>query len=276
MRPQPLTIISLILLVTIPLIIFILQKQQDAPQKDSTVSVEDPGNNAGRVIELMNAERVKEGLAPLKFVEELAVASDNHNKKMNECAASFGVQACFEHQVTQLNELPLLERVKQTGYLAKKVGENIARGQQTPEQAVQIWMQSKEGHREAILNTDMPDVGCAFLRGGNGNTGHFFWTCDFGNRRNTGPTPTSKNPTNTPVPTHKGPPPTPDPTLLLADVDRDGCVGILDFNAWFQAIKNKTARSGTFPDINKDGSVTIVDFNLWFKAMISLPKNKLC
>jgi len=83
--------------------------------------------------------------------------------------------------------------------------------------------------------------------------------------------PVSPTLTMTPTPTQ------PSPTLshLPEDIDRDECVGILDFNAWFQAMRGNP-RPGTFPDINGDGSVDIVDFNLWFRAMKNLPPEKLC
>ncbi len=73
------------------------------------------------------------------------------------------------------------------------------------------------------------------------------------------------------------PPPTvtPTSTFLPEDIDRNGCVGILDFNAWFQAVKG-TPQPNTFPDVNKDGIVDILDFNLWFRAMKNLPPDKLC
>lgn len=80
------------------------------------------------------------------------------------------------------------------------------------------------------------------------------------------------SPTPLPSPT---PIPTSTPTFLSEDIDHDGCVGILDFNAWFQAVKG-TPRSGTNPDINQDGSVDIVDFNLWFIAMKNFTADKLC
>ncbi len=77
-------------------------------------------------------------------------------------------------------------------------------------------------------------------------------------------------PTPTPIAT-----PTPPSQQIPEDIDRDGCVGILDFNTWFQAIKG-ILRPNTFPDVNKDGIVDILDFNLWFRAMINLPPEKLC
>ncbi|GEM_PF-976317 len=70
--------------------------------------------------------------------------------------------------------------------------------------------------------------------------------------------------------------PTPTPVPLLAeDIDNDGCVGLLDFNVWYKAIKG-TPVANTSPDINKDGFIDLVDFNLWFRAMKNLPPNKLC
>ncbi len=75
-------------------------------------------------------------------------------------------------------------------------------------------------------------------------------------------------PSNSPTPTPTG-------TLLPEDIDHDGCVGLLDFNVWYKAIKG-TLVTNTSPDINKDGIVDLVDFNLWFKGMKSLPPEKLC
>ncbi|GEM_PF-4579714 len=77
-------------------------------------------------------------------------------------------------------------------------------------------------------------------------------------------------PTGGPSPTSQPSPTSPQPTQpsggLKEDIDGDGCIGILDFNAWFQAIKGNP-RPNTFPDINKDGFIDLVDFNLWFRTM---------
>ncbi len=76
--------------------------------------------------------------------------------------------------------------------------------------------------------------------------------------------PTTLSPTTTTIPSTITP--TKSPSSLPEDIDKDGCIGLLDFNAWFQAIKG-TPRPNTFPDVNNDGIVDIVDFNLWFRAM---------
>lgn len=87
-------------------------------------------------------------------------------------------------------------------------------------------------------------------------------------------------PTMTLSPTQTQPSPTssisPTGTLIVdEDIDHDGCIGLLDFNAWFKAIKG-TPQANTTPDVNHDGSVDIVDFNLWFIAMKNLTPDKLC
>lgn len=87
--------------------------------------------------------------------------------------------------------------------------------------------------------------------------------------------------TNTPTP---GPSPTPTiaptgvPTLtpLAADVDRNGCVGIADYNKWAQTFQTGVVQQGTFPDINIDGQVDLLDFNQWYNAMLSLPQSRRC
>lgn len=70
---------------------------------------------------------------------------------------------------------------------------------------------------------------------------------------------------------------TPTPTPLAADVDRNGCVGIVDFNLWLRAYQSGTAQPGTSPDINGDGKIDLLDFNAWYIAMRSLAgTDRLC
>ncbi len=282
------TLAVVIILIAIPFTIIGVQHQQDIRQQASTtttnsavvITTEHP--YVPQVIELMNQERQKNGgLPPLRMVTQLNTAADQHNNLMNECAKTHGTQACFSHQVTQLAEPNLLSRVVSIGYQATALGENIAWGQLTPAEVVAGWMASTQGHREAILNNGKwPDVGCGYLDGNNGDFNRIFWTCDFG--KGTVPTPGNGNPTSIPTsgptiqPTEPPRPTAPPFEPLAADVDKDGCVGILDFNAWLQAFQSGVIRSGTDPDIYKDGQINIHDFNYWFKAMLTLPQNKLC
>lgn len=83
------------------------------------------------------------------------------------------------------------------------------------------------------------------------------------------PSPTP-NLTNTPIPTTTQPP------SVNADVNRDGCISMSDFNEWLYAFQNNgTARNPNFkPDTNSDGSVNLLDYNVWFDAMRS--RKNLC
>ena len=151
------------------------------------------------VVSLTNAERQKHGLAKLNYSDKLFQASLNHNNTMFTCAKSYGINSCFKHQVTLLNEESLLPRIQKTGYNPQAVAENIAWGYQTPSSVVNGWMGSS-GHRANILG-NYKDIGCDYLDGLNGSYQGKYWTCDFGrsfNSTSTYPTPT---PTRTPTPT---------------------------------------------------------------------------
>jgi hypothetical protein len=78
------------------------------------------------------------------------------------------------------------------------------------------------------------------------------------------PSPTA-TPTATLTPTVT-PTPTGTATAPAADINRDGCVSLVDFNIWLTAFKTGVVPPGTFPDVNNDGAVSLVDFNLWLTA----------
>jgi uncharacterized protein YkwD len=51
-------------------------------------------------------------------------------------------------------------------------GENIAKGQTTPEQVMNAWMNS-QGHRENILNKNYTQIGVGIAKASNGQ---YIWT----------------------------------------------------------------------------------------------------
>lgn len=262
-----------------------LQNSQNVPQSAHIETSSAGSPQATALVAAINNLRQQNGnLSPLRQVAKLEQSADAHTSTMNQCAGQFGTSPCFLHQVTQLNEPVYSDRILQAGYNWTNVAENISLGQTTPDQVVHIWMQDAT-HRDPMLNTGKySDIGCSYLNASSADPLRIFWTCDFGSTTEVEPTitPTPRNnPSPTPIPNAtatplQNPSPTSSIQLMDADVDKDGCVGILDFNAWFQAIKTGVVRTGTFPDINKDGSIDIVDFNVWFKAMLSLSKDKLC
>lgn len=64
------------------------------------------------------------------------------------------------------------DMMKQFGISYKTAGENIAQGQQTPEEVVQAWMNS-QGHRENIMNSSFTHIGVGYVESGN------YWTQQF-------------------------------------------------------------------------------------------------
>lgn len=102
---------------------------------------------AEEVVRLVNIERAKSEIAPLTLDSELSKAADIRAK---ECNTKFSHtrpdgSSCF----TVLDEL---------GISYRACAENIAAGQQTPEDVVNSWMNS-EGHRANIMNSAYTKIG---------------------------------------------------------------------------------------------------------------------
>ncbi|MUH00322.1 hypothetical protein F7734_51860 [Scytonema sp. UIC 10036] len=106
-----------------------------------------------QVIELTNQERTKKGLKPLKANAELNYVADKYAEDMSN--GKF-----FSH--TAPDGSKPWDRLKAIGYEAQRVGENIAKGQRTPQQVVQGWMNSS-GHRANILNANFTEIGTGFF-----------------------------------------------------------------------------------------------------------------
>jgi uncharacterized protein YkwD len=127
---------------------------------------------------LLNAERKKRGLAPLKENSKLDKASVGHSRDMVR-------RKYFEHG-------DFAGRIKASGYLSGAlsygIGENIAwggGGYSTPRSIVSMWMHSP-GHRANILSRTFKEIGIGIARGapesGQGGDAATY-TTDFGFRR---------------------------------------------------------------------------------------------
>jgi len=73
------------------------------------------------------------------------------------------------------------ERITRTGYKWRMVGENLASGIMTPEEAVAGWLQSPH-HCENIMTGRFNEMGVAFAVNSNNDAG-VFWTQTFGTAR---------------------------------------------------------------------------------------------
>lgn len=97
---------------------------------------------ADRVLALTNAERTSRGLRALAF-------SSCADGFANTWARSLAAAGSLSHQALS----PILSTCN-----ARGVGENVAYGNLTPEQLVQMWMDSA-GHRANILNAAFTHLG---------------------------------------------------------------------------------------------------------------------
>jgi uncharacterized protein YkwD len=101
---------------------------------------------------LLNAERAKQGLQPLRRNELLELASQRHSQDMAD-------QDFFSHDTPGGTDPEI--RIRSTGYSAPMWGENLLWGSEadgTPVKAVDGWMNSP-GHRAAILEPRFTEVG---------------------------------------------------------------------------------------------------------------------
>jgi len=122
-----------------------------------------------QIVELINLERANEGLPPLAVDVRLAAAAQAHSEDM-------AATATMSH--TGSTGSSPADRVTAAGYPYTALGENVAAGQPTAEDAVDDWMNSP-GHRAAILNTAFEHLGVGLAYA---TTGIYptYWTVDFG------------------------------------------------------------------------------------------------
>nr|WP_282693953.1 CAP domain-containing protein [Streptomyces sp. CC208A] len=125
------------------------------------------GSAADQVIELVNAERAKAGCGPLTANATLTSAAQGHSDDM--AARDF-----FDH--TDPDGDGPGDRITAAGYPWSTYGENIAKGQTTPEQVMDAWMNSP-GHRANILNCSFKEIGIGIHTDGGP-----YWTQVFGAR----------------------------------------------------------------------------------------------
>ncbi|MBB6451259.1 putative YkwD family protein [Geomicrobium halophilum] len=108
------------------------------------------------VIELTNEERTSHGLEPLEAHDELSEVATVKSEDMRD-------SDYFSHDSPNYGSP--FDMMNEFGVDYRGAGENIAAGQQTPEQVVDGWMDS-DGHRANILNDDFTHIGVGYAEGG--------------------------------------------------------------------------------------------------------------
>lgn len=123
-------------------------------------------STTAQIVALVNKQRAAAGCGALTEDAQLTDAAQRHSDDM--AARNF-----FEH--TNPDGVGPGQRVTDAGYRWSAYGENIARGQQTPQSVMESWMNSP-GHRANILNCSFKNIGVGIHKGSGGP----WWTQDFG------------------------------------------------------------------------------------------------
>lgn len=110
---------------------------------------EPDGDYAAQVVAQVNAERARYGLSALQADADLTSAA---------CLRAQEITQTFSHTRPDGSSWSTVS--------AKAYGENIARGQSTPDKVMAAWL-SSQGHRENILRSSFGSIGvCAYRLNG--------------------------------------------------------------------------------------------------------------
>lgn len=127
----------------------------NASTKTPVTSAPSQSTFASQVVNLVNQERSKAGLRPLTSNSALtAMALDKAKDMYNN--------GYFDH--TSPTYGSPFDMMSKYGIRYSYAGENIAKGQQTPEAVMKAWMNST-GHRQNILSPNFTQIGVAFYNG---------------------------------------------------------------------------------------------------------------
>ena len=126
------------------------------PSKPVTQPVAAVSSYATQVVTLVNQERAKAGLPALKMSNAtlttmaLDKAKDIYNNNY------------FDHNSPTYGSP--FDMMKKYGISYRYAGENIAKGQRSPQEVMTAWMNSS-GHRANILSTNFTTIGAAYYNG---------------------------------------------------------------------------------------------------------------
>ncbi|MEE3393908.1 MAG: CAP domain-containing protein [Lachnospiraceae bacterium] len=124
------------------------------------------GKYAKKVLKLVNKERKKRGLKKLKLRSRMNKAARIRAKETSKSFSHTRPDGTLCFSVFQDLDIPYT-----------MVGENIAAGQQSPEEVVDSWMHS-EGHRANILSKYYRYMGLGLCKKSNSEYG-YYWVQEF-------------------------------------------------------------------------------------------------
>jgi len=110
---------------------------------------------------------------PLRWNGALGEAALAHSRDM-------ATKRYFNHQAGDGSQVS--QRASRAGYTWRRIGENIAFGQRTPQDAVASWLDSP-GHCANIMNPGFTEMGAAYGLTPERQAGVIYWTQVFGTPR---------------------------------------------------------------------------------------------
>lgn len=129
---------------------------------------DDSDRMVDQVLQLVNLERADAGLDPV-------VANPTLQKIADDFACRMIVDDFFGHTDPANGDGPG-DRAVNGKYAFFAIGENLAAGQETPAEAMRVWMESP-AHRDIILDEKWSEVGLSVRHGGEYS---IYWVQEFG------------------------------------------------------------------------------------------------
>lgn len=126
--------------------------------------------NAARASARMCGDQAFPAAPPLRWNDALANAALAHSRDM-------ATRRYFSHRAMDGSQVA--QRAARAGYSWRRVGENIAFGHRTPQEAVAGWLDSP-GHCANIMNAGFSEMGAAYGVTPERQTGIIYWTQAFG------------------------------------------------------------------------------------------------
>lgn len=128
-----------------------------APDSDNNTSEDTEAlSYQEKVVQLVNAERAKEGLSALTIAKDVTKAAQVRAEE---------IVTSFSH--TRPDGTKFTTALKEQNISYRSAGENIAWGQRSPEEVVTAWMNSA-GHRANIMNAKFTAIGVGYYENTNG------------------------------------------------------------------------------------------------------------
>lgn len=137
-----------------------------APAKATTAPTTENNKIEKEVVTLVNQERAKQGLAPLKENSQLSNVARTKSEDMAN-------NNYFSH--TSPTYGSPFDMMKHFGITYTAAGENIAMGQKDAASVMTSWMNSP-GHKANILSKDFTEIGVGLAKD---KSGSIYWTQDF-------------------------------------------------------------------------------------------------